>query len=61
MLRSIRGHHDYRTVPVIVMSALDHRHESQLAGADDFVLKPFSVDVLLAAVQAVLKRQEHRE
>jgi two-component system phosphate regulon response regulator PhoB len=61
LLRNIRSHHDYRTVPVIVMSALDYHHESELAGADDFVLKPFSVDALLAAVQAVLKRQEHRE
>ena len=61
LLRSIRNHHAYRTVPVIVMSALDHHRESELAGADDFVLKPFSVDTLLTVVQEVLRRQESKK
>jgi DNA-binding response OmpR family regulator len=37
------------------MSALDHRRESVSAGADDFVLKPFSLQDLVATIQGILE------
>ncbi|MDH3585317.1 MAG: response regulator transcription factor [Phycisphaerae bacterium] len=51
------------TLPVIILTALgdekDRVHGLKL-GADDYVVKPFSVDELLARVQAVLRRSPER-
>ena len=57
LLRTIRNHKEWRYLPVVVMSGLDHREESQAAGANGFVLKPFRVDELLTTIQDVLTRQ----
>src|SRR5712691_6632545 len=46
-------------VPVVCLTARDageHRVEGLRAGADDYVVKPFSVEELLARVHAVLRR-----
>jgi two-component system, OmpR family, response regulator len=46
-------------VPVVFLTARDageHRVEGLRAGADDYVVKPFSVEELLARVHAVLRR-----
>jgi two-component system, OmpR family, response regulator len=59
LLREIRSHSD---VPVIIMTG--HRlDESDCVvglelGADDYVVKPFSLRELLARVRAILRRQE---
>jgi DNA-binding response OmpR family regulator len=59
MLREIRSHSD---VPVIIMTA--HRPDEidrivgLELGADDYIIKPFSLRELLARVRAVLRRQE---
>ena len=47
-------------VPIIMLSALDDDVKTRilLAGADDYVVKPFSMPVLLARVIAVLRRTE---
>jgi len=48
-----------RTVPVICLTAKTaerDRVDHLLAGADDYVTKPFSLDELMARVQAVLRR-----
>jgi two-component system, OmpR family, response regulator len=59
MLREIRSHSD---VPVILMTGhrLDEidRIVGLELGADDYILKPFSLRELLARVRAVLRRQE---
>jgi DNA-binding response OmpR family regulator len=57
LLRTIRNHEEWRYLPVIVMSGLDHQKETEAAGANGFVLKPFGVDELLATIQDVLTRQ----
>ncbi|MET4033393.1 two-component system OmpR family response regulator [Bradyrhizobium sp. JR7.2] len=59
LLRELRSHSD---VPVIIMTG--HRlDESDCVvglelGADDYVVKPFSLRELLARVRAILRRQE---
>ncbi|WP_077619611.1 response regulator transcription factor [Bacillus sinesaloumensis] len=54
--RSIRTH---SKVPIIFLSSRDHPTDmvmSMQLGADDFVQKPFHFDVLIAKIQAVLRR-----
>jgi len=59
MLREIRSHSD---VPVILMTGhrLDEidRIVGLELGADDYILKPFSLRELLARIHAVFRRQE---
>src|SRR6478735_5174377 len=59
LLRELRSHSD---VPVIITTG--HRTEEidrivgLELGADDYIVKPFSLRELLARVRAVLRRQE---
>ena len=58
LLRTIRNHEECRYLPVVVMSALNHQKESEAAGANGFLLKPFALDDLMTTIQGVLTRQE---
>ncbi len=47
------------TIPIIMLTARDGKNEiieGLNAGADDYVVKPFSFEVLLARIRAVLRR-----
>ncbi|MDT8408721.1 MAG: response regulator [Wenzhouxiangellaceae bacterium] len=55
----MRGH----TVPVIVLTARDSIEDRVAgldAGADDYLVKPFSLDELLARIRALLRRGQGR-
>ncbi|MGR9048143.1 response regulator [Halobacillus faecis] len=54
--RMIREHSN---VPIIFLSSRDHPTDMVMSmnlGADDFVQKPFHFDVLIAKIQAILRR-----
>jgi two-component system response regulator QseB len=58
ILRELRGRRD--PLPVLIVTARDavaDRIEGLNAGADDYVLKPFDLDELIARVRALLRRQ----
>ncbi len=47
------------TVPILILTArseTEHKVELLLAGADDYMVKPFSFDELLARITAILRR-----
>jgi len=50
-----------RDIPVVMLSARGMEHDKILGlelGADDYVVKPFGVQELLARIKAVLRRQQ---
>ncbi len=54
--RMIRAHSN---VPILFLSSRDHPTDmvmSMQLGADDFIQKPFHFDVLIAKIQAILRR-----
>ncbi len=55
VLRQIRLHHQFRDLPVIIMSAAqDGRDVAANAGADDYISKPFDIDKLLLKVHKMM-------
>ena len=50
---------DGRALPILILTARDHwqdKVEGLNAGADDYVVKPFNLDELLARINALLRR-----
>jgi len=61
VLRDLRGRRD--TTPVIILTARDRpdqKVEGLDAGADDYVVKPFDLEELLARVRAQIRSREGR-
>jgi two-component system alkaline phosphatase synthesis response regulator PhoP len=61
--RRIRSHRDFRDVPVIMITALtqaDNIVAGLDAGADDYITKPFDLDVLQARVRVQMRGSEPR-
>ncbi|MBV8818751.1 MAG: sigma 54-interacting transcriptional regulator [Acidobacteriaceae bacterium] len=63
LLRAIRGDPALATMPIILLSARageESRLEGLQAGADDYLVKPFTARELLARVEALLKMAKLR-
>jgi two-component system phosphate regulon response regulator PhoB len=59
LCRRIRSREDTRALPVIMLTARGEEQErirGLNVGADDYVVKPFSVPELMARIQALLRR-----
>lgn len=59
--RKLKGDPRFDAIPIIMLTAKGEEHDIVAGlnmGADDYVTKPFSPKVLLARVQAVLRRAE---
>jgi CheY-like chemotaxis protein len=54
LLREIRADADIKDVPVIIASGEDVAYQCKLAGANDFMLKPYSPDQLSEALKKVI-------
>ena len=57
--RRLRGRQETRNVPIIMLTARGEESEKVrglATGADDYIVKPFSVPELLARVRALLRR-----
>ncbi|WAI85232.1 MULTISPECIES: response regulator transcription factor [Achromobacter] len=60
LLKTLRGRFD--TTPVLIITARDRlseRIQGLDAGADDYLVKPFQLDELLARLRAVLRRSSN--
>lgn len=61
-IAACRALRNWNDTPVIVISVLDDNKtkiEALDAGADDYLVKPFDVDELLAHIRAIQRRLEH--
>lgn len=62
LLREIR-HRDAR-IPLIVLTTRNDREDQMRAfqlGCDDYQTKPFSMDILICRIEAILRRARHNE
>ena len=58
--RVIRSDKDTKNIPIIMVSALGQEEDVVTGletGADDYITKPFSIKILLARIEAVLRRR----
>ena len=61
VLKELRGDPRTASVPVVILTARTEEADVVVGlqlGADDYVTKPFSMSVLLARIEAVLRRSE---
>lgn len=58
LLRTIRSQADFNDLPIVVVSGTECGWEVERAGADIFLLKPFGVDALLAALREAMARRQ---
>ncbi|MEH2431739.1 MAG: PAS domain S-box protein [Nostoc sp.] len=64
LLQALRANPDTQQIPIILLSARageESRIEGLAAGADDYLIKPFSARELLARVEATLKMARMRQ
>ena len=62
--RVIKSDENIKSIPIIILSALGQEEDIVLgleAGADDYVSKPFSLDVLNARIKTVLRRYHNKD
>lgn len=63
-LKAIRSDKETEAIPVIMLTALDEDYQQVSGlkfGADDYVVKPFSLPNLLARIEALLRRSKWKK
>jgi len=65
LCKIIKNNQETNSLPVIIMSGKDIEEDDILKGyekgADDYIIKPFSVKVLIAKINAVIRRYSRNE
>ena len=64
VLKNIRKDKDFEDLPVIMVTALDSEQKQVFGlkfGADDYIVKPFTLPNLLARVEALLRRSKWKD
>lgn len=56
ILTQMRNDEELRAKKVIMSSGMDKRYESNQAGADDFLLKPYMPDELIGLVKQMVRQ-----
>lgn len=63
-LKAIRENPNKKTIPIIMLTALD-KEQQQVSGlrfgADDYIVKPFTLPNLIARIEALLRRSKWKE
>lgn len=63
-LKAIREDNSKKSIPIIMLTALD-KEQQQISGlkfgADDYIVKPFSLPNLLARIEALLRRSKWKQ
>jgi len=54
VIRLVRQDHELKELHILMSSGLDEREECFLAGANDFILKPFMPDELIRKVKRLV-------
>ena len=61
--RALRYNHNAKNIPIIMLSA-NHTEsdivEAFAAGTDDYVIKPFSIKILVARINAIFRRTKNK-
>lgn len=63
VLESVRGIKGYEHIPFLFLTGVteeSRRRQGMITGADDFIIKPFKMDELLASIATALKRHTER-
>ncbi len=55
-LRTLKGDPGLRSIPIIIVSGMDARQECAQAGAEGFLLKPYSPNDLLDMIKKLVKQ-----
>ena len=64
LCRVIKSDENIKSIPIIILSALGQEEAIVLgleAGADDYVSKPFSLEILNARIKTVLRRYSNKD
>lgn len=63
-LKVIRDNNDRKAIPIIMLTSLD-KEQQQISGlkfgADDYIIKPFTLPNLLARIEALLRRSKWKQ
>lgn len=60
-LRKLKENEETSKIPVIIISALEEEYEAENTLADDYISKPFTMEILKTKIEKLLSGQSHPE